>query len=203
MNRNRKSNPSSLKRVEGKSFNGQVVSLDGREFVRCTFTKCLLRYRGGKTILVVGCKAVDCQPEFVGAAARTTALMDILGLLKFKPIASAILVAFILCSCSVPAPTKKAEPNITSPVITQPVEETLASGALACAQEPDLIYLWSAFNRNDEKTVEAARKSNRCLLLKAGTRYVLQHVSQQNNPLIRVTSGENFGRELWIHVLPE
>jgi hypothetical protein len=80
-----KSSRSNLKQFVGKSFTGRVVLLDGREFIHCKFTRCLLRYRGGPVKFGPGTCAEDCQPEFIGSAKRTIEMLDIFGLLKFKP----------------------------------------------------------------------------------------------------------------------
>jgi len=80
-----KSSRSSLKQFVGQTFEGRVVLLDGREFIRCTFTRCLLRYRGGSVRIGSGTRAIDCQPEFSGSAKRTVELLNLFGLLKFKP----------------------------------------------------------------------------------------------------------------------
>ena len=66
-------------------FVGRVVLLDNRSFIGCTFTRCLLRYRGGNVNISAGTKAVDCQPEFAGSAKRTVELLAVFGLLKFVP----------------------------------------------------------------------------------------------------------------------
>lgn len=80
-----KSRDSKLEQITDKRFVGKVVALDGREFINCTFTRCLLRYRGGAFRLGPGCMANDCQPEFSGTAARTVKLLETFDLLKFKP----------------------------------------------------------------------------------------------------------------------
>lgn len=74
-----------LVKVAGVEFVGKAVLLDGREFVNCRFVQCLLKYRGGNTVLGPGCVAVDCMPEFYGSSARTVDVLSILGLLKFEP----------------------------------------------------------------------------------------------------------------------
>src|SRR5579883_339478 len=74
-----------LKTFSNKKFVGQVIVLDNHRFIHCTFTRCLLRYGGGPFLLDRGTVAVDCQPEFVGCAKRTVEILDIFGLLAFKP----------------------------------------------------------------------------------------------------------------------
>jgi hypothetical protein len=76
---------SKLKEFRNEHFVGRVVLLDNREFIDCTFTSCLLRYRGGIVKLSGKTNVDNCQPEFAGSAKRTVELLSVFGLLKFVP----------------------------------------------------------------------------------------------------------------------
>ena len=49
-----------LEAIEGASFRGETVRLDGRSFVSCTFQDCRLAYDGGSTELD-GCSFEACS----------------------------------------------------------------------------------------------------------------------------------------------
>jgi hypothetical protein len=80
-----KSTTPKLEEFRNRHFTGRVVLLDGRSFIGCTFTRCLLRYRGGAIRIEGKTEVVDCQPEFAGSAKRTVELLAVFGLLKFEP----------------------------------------------------------------------------------------------------------------------
>lgn len=53
-------------RYEGKAFEEQNVILDDNEYVRCTFTNCIMRFSGG-AIRLDDFRSKGCTLEVVGA----------------------------------------------------------------------------------------------------------------------------------------
>jgi hypothetical protein len=59
------------------TFTDSTLVLDENEYTGCTFTRCILVYRGGDLRLVRN-TFHDCRWSFDGAAARTVALLQAL-----------------------------------------------------------------------------------------------------------------------------
>lgn len=60
---------------EGKEFRGETVHIDGKAFVKCTFSKCRLIYSGGEMPIFNNCDMPDISFEFAGPAANTLKLL--------------------------------------------------------------------------------------------------------------------------------
>lgn len=71
----------SLERLEGRTFNGSTLRLDGRHFVDCTIEDCVLEYSGGPVILE-GTHFAGCRYSFSGEAAMTISLLECFGLFE-------------------------------------------------------------------------------------------------------------------------
>jgi hypothetical protein len=203
-----RSRVSNLEQITGKRFSGKVVALDGREFIDCRFTRCLLRYRGGKFRLGPGCKAVDCQPEFSGAAGRTIKLLEVFDLLKFKPnIAAVILCAFLFFGCQQSSqPIHKVEPDTSAQLaqLSKVLEKTLDTAAMGCRYKDDVIFVLQSAERGDLSTAAAAKKQRKCFYLKKGTYYLVQDANASESiVLVHIISGDEFGQDLWITKFPK
>lgn len=91
-------------RYESQRFQAQDVELDGNEFVHCSFTHCILIYRGGEFPIFNGCLFVDSPVQFKGAAGRTIGLLKVLYHkedLSFRPIVERVF-AFIKDASDLP-----------------------------------------------------------------------------------------------------
>ena len=67
-------------RHENESFENQHVVLDEGVFIDCKFKNCSLEYSGGDTY-IQNCQGDGCQLVWRGAAQRTVALLQALGLM--------------------------------------------------------------------------------------------------------------------------
>lgn len=76
---------SMLEPVQDRRFRDEIVELDGKRFMSCSFYGCTLNYSGGDVEFGPGCSADDCRPMFSGPARRTVLLLRTLGLLAFDP----------------------------------------------------------------------------------------------------------------------
>ena len=66
-------------RIEDRTFNRQVVTFDGIQYVRCTFTECRLVFTGSTIPNMVDCQLMgDCAWTFEGAATTTFSFLNIL-----------------------------------------------------------------------------------------------------------------------------
>ncbi len=64
--------------VENKTFNNQVVQVDGNSYIGCTFTRSTLVYSAGKMPEFANCEFENVNLDFDGAAQNT--LMFLSGL---------------------------------------------------------------------------------------------------------------------------
>ncbi|WLE58374.1 hypothetical protein GIY62_14690 [Burkholderia plantarii] len=60
---------------------GEVVTLDGNEFTRCTFNGCQVVFAGG-AVSVNSCNFSDPQMVFVGAAEQTVRFLRAFGSIR-------------------------------------------------------------------------------------------------------------------------
>jgi hypothetical protein len=65
-------------RLEDKILDGEVVSLDGNEYVRCTFTTCRFTFGATAPFTLEQCRFRECTWAFVGAAAFTLKFLKVL-----------------------------------------------------------------------------------------------------------------------------
>jgi hypothetical protein len=65
------------KHVE-QSFTDQAITIDGDEYIGCTFTRCQLIFTGGSIPLLTGNTFNGCQWIFDEAASRTIQFMSAL-----------------------------------------------------------------------------------------------------------------------------
>jgi hypothetical protein len=68
-----------MNRIDNKVFSNRDVTLDGTEFVGCTFKDCTFVYEGGETSWL-NCQFLNCRLECKGVAWRTRQLLAALGL---------------------------------------------------------------------------------------------------------------------------
>jgi len=64
--------------IENQAFTDQVVSIDDKSFINCTFTRCTLLYSGGE-INWYDTHWINCTFSFSGPAARTADLLRLFG----------------------------------------------------------------------------------------------------------------------------
>ncbi|MEM9733394.1 MAG: hypothetical protein AAF903_07895 [Pseudomonadota bacterium] len=64
------------RRSEGKTFRGGQIRVDGRQFIKCTFTDCQMVYEGGLPPALVGCYFTNCQWAFGGSAIHTLGFLS-------------------------------------------------------------------------------------------------------------------------------
>jgi len=69
-----------MTRHEKESFESKHVVLDDGVYIDCIFKNCSLEYSGGDTY-VQNCRGENCQLVWRGAAQRTVALLQGLGLI--------------------------------------------------------------------------------------------------------------------------
>lgn len=74
-----------MTRHEKETLEGKHVILDDGVFIDCTFKNCSLEYSGGDTY-VQNCKGENSQLVWRGAAQRTVALLQGLGLIVQSPL---------------------------------------------------------------------------------------------------------------------
>lgn len=66
-----------LERVVGKTFRGETVSLDGKQFEGCTFENCTLEFGATAPVSLMGNMfGTNCKWSLVGAAALTMDFME-------------------------------------------------------------------------------------------------------------------------------
>ncbi len=70
--------------VYGQVFEHECVSLDNKQFISCTFTGCILEYRGGEVILDQTLIS-QCRHVFYGRARRTLHYLQGVGLMDYRP----------------------------------------------------------------------------------------------------------------------
>jgi hypothetical protein len=70
--------------IQNENVSGAVVVLDGKYFMNCTFTDCMLVYCGGDYGWI-NTMFENCRFTFDGAAARTFNLCKNFGMLKGEP----------------------------------------------------------------------------------------------------------------------
>jgi hypothetical protein len=56
---------------EAKKFMGELVTLDGNEFINCEFENCTMVYNGGEQPKLQQCHFARCQWKLDQAAKRT------------------------------------------------------------------------------------------------------------------------------------
>lgn len=56
---------------QDKTFFDDLIELDDKLFIRCKFTNCTLRYKGGQTEWDKDTVFIGCRWEFLGTAERT------------------------------------------------------------------------------------------------------------------------------------
>lgn len=69
--------------ISGLTIENTTVVLDGKHFVDCTFTDCVLEYSGQKVIIeTTNFKA--CRFLFIGEAGRTVELLQLLEMMSME-----------------------------------------------------------------------------------------------------------------------
>jgi hypothetical protein len=63
------------RRFVHKAFGGEIVDIDGAEFIECEFRGTTLRYSGGEVPRIITCTFSDTRLAVEGAAARTVAFL--------------------------------------------------------------------------------------------------------------------------------
>jgi hypothetical protein len=62
--------------IEGKTYKDRRISLDGRNYDRCTFEGCTLTYKGGRAPRFTNCSFYDNQFMFDGPAGNTVGFLQ-------------------------------------------------------------------------------------------------------------------------------
>lgn len=70
--------------VKGGYFEGELVELDGRHFIDCTFTDCILKYSGGDVRFDTSTMSA-CRHVFYGRARATLHYLQRVGLMEHVP----------------------------------------------------------------------------------------------------------------------
>ena len=65
-------------KYSGRTYEKETVTLDGNEFVDCTFTECRLVYSGSGPVGLSGCQVRESMFYFEGAAGNAVAFLDAL-----------------------------------------------------------------------------------------------------------------------------
>ena len=65
-----------LQTIRGQRFEGETVVVDGKAFVTCVFTRCVLQFSGVALTSLTGCSFVECQWRAIGAAENVIALLQ-------------------------------------------------------------------------------------------------------------------------------
>lgn len=73
-----------METIIGKSLRGERVALDNRSFVSCTFSDCVLEYRGDP-VSFQQTRLSHCKYVFEGPAKRTVLFLQETGLMPFDP----------------------------------------------------------------------------------------------------------------------
>ena len=63
------------KRFVRKAFGGEIVDVDGAEFIECEFRGTTLRYGGGEVPRIIKCSFFGTRFAVEGAAARTVTFL--------------------------------------------------------------------------------------------------------------------------------
>ena len=61
---------------QSKAFSSTIIDLDGRSFIKCSFTNCTFTYAGGKLPVISDCTFNDCRWQFAENAANTIAFLS-------------------------------------------------------------------------------------------------------------------------------
>ncbi len=64
-----------MERIYGTTFKAETVEMDGKSFLECEFTECVLRYCGGPLELISS-GVFRCHWSFGGAALRTINVLE-------------------------------------------------------------------------------------------------------------------------------
>ena len=67
-----------MDRVEGKIFSNEIVQIDGKCFVNCSFDNCFFYYEGGRCEWE-NTSFSNCRVTLCGAANNTTRVLQALG----------------------------------------------------------------------------------------------------------------------------
>jgi hypothetical protein len=66
--------------ITNKTFTGQTVVMDDKNYIGCTFVKCHIVYAGGD-FSWVNSQFEECSTSFTGQAAKTIAFLQNVGVL--------------------------------------------------------------------------------------------------------------------------
>lgn len=80
-------------RFEGITFEGQPITLDGHEYIRCQFRGCQIVVRAAQPSVLIGCLFVNCQWVLDGPAKGTLELLR--GLYETPPFGPEIVEPII------------------------------------------------------------------------------------------------------------
>jgi hypothetical protein len=75
-----------MEKIHTRNFVDVEVSLDGKHYIHCLFTRCVFLYNGGE-FAIEDTMAMDaCSLKVSGPAARTVELLRRFGFIKHFPI---------------------------------------------------------------------------------------------------------------------
>ncbi len=67
-----------MAQYQGATFTNETVVLDGNDYRNCTFTDCVIVFRGTAAVSLNGVTANNCRWTFEGAAGLTVKFMTAL-----------------------------------------------------------------------------------------------------------------------------
>ncbi len=66
--------------VQGLTMQGETISVDGKQFIDCTFIDCVIEYTG-EPVILERTAMLSCRYRFSGPARMTLQFLDCVGLL--------------------------------------------------------------------------------------------------------------------------
>lgn len=75
--------------IRNKRIRGKVLDVDGKHFVGCTLTGCVLQYSGGHVVME-GTRISGCHHVFVGPARLTINYLEAMELVSPHPLSTSL-----------------------------------------------------------------------------------------------------------------